>query len=55
MEHEDVWVVVFVADEYPFTCSSHAVCFVVFLEAVEAGEDAGVFFRLGFLGAEGVV
>lgn len=44
-----------VADEYAFAGSAHAVLGVVFFEALEAGQDRGVFFWLCFFGAEGVV
>lgn len=48
-------VVVFVADENSFAGSSHAVLDIVLFEALQACEDRGVFFRLGFFGTEGVV
>jgi hypothetical protein len=48
-------VVVFVADEDAFAGPPHTVLGVVFFEALEACEDGGVFFWLGFFGAEGVV
>lgn len=48
-------MVVFVADEDAFASSAHAVVYVVFFEAFETREDGGVFFWLGFFGAEGVV
>ena len=55
LQHEDVRVVVLVADEDAFAGAPHAVVFVVFFEALEAGEDGRVFFRLVFLGPECVV
>lgn len=48
-------MVVFVANKEGFGGAPHAVVGVVIFEAGESGEDAGVFFRLGFFGAEGVV
>lgn len=48
-------MIVLVADEDAFAGAAHAVVDVVFFEALEAGEDGGVFFWLGFFGAEGVV
>jgi hypothetical protein len=45
----------FMADQDALAGSSHAVLDIVLLEALEACEDRGVFFRLGFFGAEGVV
>jgi len=48
-------MVVFVADENAFAGAPHAVLGVVFFETLEAREDGGVFFGLGFFCAEGVV
>lgn len=48
-------MVVFVTDEDPFAGSAHAMVLEVFFETAEAREDRGVFFWLGFFGAEGVV
>jgi len=48
-------MVVFVADEDSFAGSAHAVLLIVLFETFETGEDRGVFFWLGFFGAEGVV
>ncbi len=45
----------FVADEDSFAGSSHSMLDIVLFESLEACEDRGVFFRLGFLSAEGVV
>lgn len=55
LQHEDVGVVVFVADEDAFASAPHAVLGVVFFEALEAREDGGIFFWLGLFGAECVV
>jgi hypothetical protein len=48
-------MVVFVADEDSFAGPSHSMLDIVLFEALEACENWGVFFRLGFLGAKGVV
>ena len=45
----------FVADEDAFASAAHAVDIVVLFETLEACKDGGVFFWLGFFGAEGVV
>jgi len=50
-----VRVVVFVADKNSFAGSSHAMLNIVLFKAPKACEDRGVFFRLGFFGAESVV
>jgi hypothetical protein len=50
-----VRVIVLVAHENPFASSAHTVHDIVLFETSEACEDGGVFFRLGFLGAESVV
>lgn len=55
LQHQDVWVVVLVADEDGFAGAAHAVVGVVILETLQAGEDRRVFFRLGLFGAECVV
>ena len=48
-------MVVLVADEDAFAGAPHAMVFVMFFEALEAGEDGGVFFGLVFFGSECVV
>ncbi len=55
MEHEDVRVVVFMADEDALAGSAHAVLDIMLFEAAETSEDGGIFFWLGFFGAKGVV
>lgn len=45
----------FVADENAFAGAAHTMLGVVLFETFEAREDGGVFFRLGFFRAEGVV
>jgi hypothetical protein len=55
LQHQDVRVVVLVADEDPFAGAPHAVHDIMFFEAFEARKHRRVFFRLGFFGAEGVV
>ena len=44
-----------VADHDGLAGAAHAVGVIVLLETLQAGEDGGVFFRLGFFGAERVV
>lgn len=55
LQHQDVGVVVLVADEDALAGAAHAMLVVVLFEALQAGQHGGVFFGLGFLGAEGVV
>ena len=55
LQHEDLGVVVFVADEDCLAGAPHAMLVVVCLEALETREHRGVFFGLCFFGAEGVV
>ena len=55
LQHEDVRVVVLVADEDPLAGAPHPVRGVVLFEAGEARGDGGVFFRLGFFRGEDVV
>lgn len=55
LQHEDVRVVVLMADEDALAGAAHAVLGVVLLEALEAGDDGRVLLGLGLLDAEGVV
>lgn len=55
LQHQDVWVVVLVADEYAFAGSAHAVFGIVFFKALQAREDGRIFFWLAIFGAECVV
>lgn len=48
-------MIVLVAHENPFASSAHTVHDIVLFETSEAREDGGVFFRLGFFSAKGVV
>ena len=48
-------MVVLVADENTFAGSAHTMLDIVFFQALQTGEDGGVFFGLGFFGAKGVV
>jgi hypothetical protein len=48
-------MVMFVTNKNAFASPSHSMSDIVFFEALKACEDGGVFFRLGLLGAEGVV
>lgn len=43
------------ADQDTFACSAHAMLLVVFLQALQARKDRGIFFWLVFFRAEGVV
>lgn len=55
LQHEDVRVVVLVADQHTLARPSHTMFLVVFLKALQAREHRGVFFGLRIFGAEGVV
>lgn len=55
LQHQDVGVVVLVADEDALAGAAHAMLVVVFLQALQAGQDGGVLLGLVLLGAEGVV
>lgn len=55
LEHEDVRVVVLVADEDALASAAHAMLVVVLLEALKSGDNTGVLLRLGLLDAECVV
>lgn len=55
LQHQDVRVVVLVADEDGFRGAPHAMLVVVLFEALQAREHRGVFLWLPIFGAEGVV
>ena len=55
LQHQDVRMVVLVADEDAFARPSHAMLLVVFLQTFQTGKHRRVFFRLRLLGAESVV
>ena len=55
LQHEDVRVVVLVADEDALAGPSHSVLVIVLLEPLQSCEDRWVFFWLRLLGAERVV
>lgn len=55
LEHEDMRVVVLVADEDALAGAAHAMLVVVLLQALKSGDDTGVLLRLGLLDAECVV
>lgn len=55
LKHQDVGVVVLVADEDALAGASHAMLVVVLLKAVKSSDHAGVLLRLGLLDAECVV
>jgi len=55
LQHQDVGMVMFVTNKNAFASSSHSMSDIVLFEALKACQDRGVFFRLSFLGAEGIV
>lgn len=55
LEHEDVRVVVLVADQDAFAGAAHSMRRVMLLKSLQAGEHTGVLLGLGFLDTEGVV
>ena len=55
LQHENVGVVVLVADQNAFTCSSHAMFLVVFFKSLQSSKHRGVFFWLAIFRAERVV
>ena len=55
LQHEDVRVVVLVADQDALACPSHTTCLVVFLQSLQSRKDRGILFGLGIFGAESVV
>lgn len=55
LQHEDVWVVVLMADQNAFARPSHTTCLVVFLQSLQPRQDRGILFGLSIFGAESVV
>lgn len=55
LQHEDMRVVVLMADQDAFTGTAHTMLCVVFFEPLQARQHRGVFFWLAILGAECVV
>lgn len=55
LQHQDVRMIVLVADEDAFAGAAHTMDIVVLFETLEARQDRGVFFWLRLFGAEGVV
>lgn len=55
LQHQNVWVVVLVANEDALAGSSHAMLFVMLLEPLESSHDRRVLLRLCLLDTERVV
>ena len=55
MQHEDVRVVVLVADEDAFACSAHAMLGVVLFQSLQSREYGRILFWLSIFGSECVV
>jgi len=55
LQHEDMWVVVLVADQDAFASPSHAMLRVVFFQSLQSRKDRRVLFWLAIFGSECVV
>jgi hypothetical protein len=55
LQHQDMGVVVLMADQDAFTCSPHAMLLIVFLQSLQARKHRRVFLRLAILCSERVV
>ena len=55
LQHQNVGVVVLVADQDALAGSAHAMFHVVLFQSLQTGEHRGVFFRLMLFGTESVV
>ena len=55
LQHEDVRVVVLVADQDAFASPSHAMLRVVLFQPLEPGKNGRILFGLAILGAKCVV
>ena len=55
LQHQDVWVVVFMAHQDPFARPAHAMLLVMLLQPLKARNHGGVFFGLVFFCAKGII
>lgn len=55
LQHQNVWMVVLVADKDSLAGSTHAMFVIVLFQPLQACEHGGVLFRLVLFRAEGVV
>ena len=55
LQHQDVRMVMLMADQDPFASPPHAIAIIVLFQAFQAREDGWVFFWLCLLGTESVV
>ena len=55
LQHEDMWVIVFMADEDSLASSTHAMLLVVLLQSPQARENRGILLWLVLFSPEGVV
>jgi len=55
LQHQDMRMIMLMADQDPLTRPSHPMLLVVFFQPLQSCEDGGIFFRLVLFRAEGVV
>ena len=55
LQHENMWVIMLVADQNSFARPSHAILMVVLFQSLQSCRDGRVLFWLVFFGAKGVI
>ena len=55
LQHQNVWMVVLVADQDTLAGTAHAMFFVVFFQSLQTCQHRRVFFRLLLFGTKGVI
>lgn len=55
LQHQDMRMIVLVANQNPLTRPPHPMLLIVLFQPLQSREDGGIFFRLVLFGAEGVV
>ena len=55
LQHQNVWMVVLVADQDTLASAAHAMFFVVFLQSLQTRQHRRILFWLLLFGAKGVI
>ena len=55
LQHQNMWMVVLVADQDTLAGSAHAMLYVVFFQSLETCEHRGVLLWLMLFGTKGVI
>lgn len=55
LQHQNMWVIVFMADQDSFAGSAHAMFHIMLFQSLQTCEYRGILFGLMLFGAESVV